>query len=35
MRASEAAAPSGDLPQEPLSEELLVELFQEPAAARA
>ena len=33
MRASEAAAPSGELPREPLSEELLVELFQEPAAA--
>jgi uncharacterized membrane protein YgaE (UPF0421/DUF939 family) len=35
IRASEAAAPSGELPQEPPSEELLVELFEEPAAARA
>jgi uncharacterized membrane protein YgaE (UPF0421/DUF939 family) len=35
IRASQAAAASGELPQEPPSEELLVELFQEPAAARA
>ena len=33
MRAAEAAAPSGELPSEPLSEELLVELFEQPAAA--
>jgi uncharacterized membrane protein YgaE (UPF0421/DUF939 family) len=34
MRASEAAAASGELSPEPSSEELLVELFEEPATAR-
>jgi uncharacterized membrane protein YgaE (UPF0421/DUF939 family) len=33
MRAAEAAAASGEQPAEPLSEELLVELFEQPAAA--
>jgi uncharacterized membrane protein YgaE (UPF0421/DUF939 family) len=35
MRAAEAAAPSGERAAEASSEELLVELFEEPAAARA
>jgi hypothetical protein len=33
MRAAEAAARSGEQPAEPLSEELLVELFEQPGAA--